>query len=77
MKQLNIRNTKITKLEKLLTNIVPEIEILDCSWNKISKIENLPNNLQTFDCDYNDILKLENRAAYQIVYKYYTVLVIK
>src|SRR2546425_1055217 len=55
--QLNIAGLGLTELPD---NLPTSLQILDCSYNKITEIGSLPPSLQKLDCSNNRITELKN-----------------
>jgi Leucine-rich repeat (LRR) protein len=60
LKNLN-EKIRISSLEELRKkDFWNDIVYLDCSYNKITNLDNLPTNLQILHCSYNEITNLDN-----------------
>ena len=57
--EINLRNTKLRTIPEWIIGCI-NLHTLDCSFNHITKIENLPQNLQILYCYNNKITKIEN-----------------
>ena len=75
MQELNCKNNKIKKLDKIpkslkeldcssnkkeLNHLQEGLEILNCAYNQIIKLDKLPKGLVSLDCSNNQIIILEN-----------------
>ena len=56
--EINISNKNIN--ESLDFSKFTKLQTLDCSYNKIIQLNNLPNSLQTLYCINNQIVALDN-----------------
>ena len=56
--ELNLSNKGLTKLPDL--SIYPNLQTLDCSYNELTSLNNLPIGLQILNCSYNQLKSLDN-----------------
>ena len=56
---LNISSKNLTELPSWVSEC-KKLENLNCSWNKIKHLDNLPPTLKKLYCCYNQITQLDN-----------------
>ncbi len=56
--ELDLSSKNLSKLPDL--SIYPNLKKLKCSYNKLTKLDNLPSNLEELECYNNQLTSLDN-----------------
>jgi Leucine-rich repeat (LRR) protein len=69
--ELNLSNKRLTKLPNDIYKYT-NLRKIDCSYNQLTSLDNLPYNLQLLDCRHNQLTSLDNLPPnLQELYCYY------
>ena len=69
VKYLNINNSNLYELPNDI-KLYKNLDTLDCSYNKLTQLNNLPNSIKKLICSHNKLIRLDNLVCSNISWSY-------